>query len=366
MTQRDEVRRLFERQRARGRFPGGQLVVRQGGEAALEVATGVARGFRPDDGEEAVPVTPTTRFAVFSASKPVVALALAMLEERGVIDVNAPVAKYFPAFAANGKSELTVLEVLTHRACVFTPELLASPREWGSEEKVREALVQAKPRFPRGTLAYMPYEYGWILAEVVRGATGRRLDEFIHTEISAAAGIPGLRFGAVASELAGLAKTYWLSSGSVKVAGVELSKTFEHDNNLPEVLTAFVPGAGLVCTASDLAAFYEVLVRGGVTRSGKRLVTAETLARYTTAGGAAYDRSNRLPLRVGRGFLLGSLTPSIYGWWGTQRCFGHAGAFCTLAWADPDRDLAVAIVTNGNRGPYESLFRFAPLGTGLR
>jgi hypothetical protein len=180
----------------------------------------------------------------------------------------------------------------------------------------------------------MPYEYGWILAEVVRGATGRRLDEFIHTEISAAAGIPGLRFGATAAELPGLAKTYWLGSGSVKVAGVELSTTFEHDNNLPEVLTAFVPGAGLVCTASDLAAFYEVLVRGGVTQSGKRLVSAETLSRYTTAGGMTFDRSNRLPLRVGRGFLLGSLTPSIYGWWGTQRCFGHAGAFCTLAWAD--------------------------------
>jgi CubicO group peptidase (beta-lactamase class C family) len=148
MTQRDEVRRLLERQRASGRFPGGKLVVRRGGEVVLDVATGVARGFRAAEGEAPVPVTPTTCFAVFSASKPVVALALAMLEDRGAIDVNAPVAKYFPAFAANGKSEITVLEVLTHRACVFTPELLARPRDWGSEEKVRGALVQAKPRFP--------------------------------------------------------------------------------------------------------------------------------------------------------------------------------------------------------------------------
>jgi CubicO group peptidase (beta-lactamase class C family) len=360
------VRARFERLQASGRFPGGQLVVRRGGHVALDVAVGVARGFRPAEKEPATPVTPTTRFAVFSASKPVVALALAMLEDRGVIDVTAPVARYFPAFAANGKGELTVLDVLTHRAAVFTPEFLASPRDWGHPERVREALINASPRYPRGTLAYMPYEYGWILAEVVRGATGRSLDDFVREEIAVPAGIPGLRFGALPSELPSLARTYWLGTRPVKVAGVELSQTFEGDNNLPEVLTAFVPGAGLVCAADDLARFYEVLARGGVTRAGQRLVSAQTLARYTSAGPAEVDRSNRLPLRVGRGVLLGQRPPSVYGWWGTQRCFGHAGAFCTVAWADPDLDLAVAIVTNGNRGPWDLLFRFAPLGTGLR
>ena len=292
-----------------------------------------------------------------------VALAIAMLEERGVIDVNSPVARYFPEF---GKPELTVLDVLTHRAGIFTPELLARPQDWGSDEKVRAALIAAVPRYPRGTLAYMPYEFGWILAEVVRGALGRSLQEFMDSEISAPAGIPGLRFGALPSELPSLAKTYWVGTGSVKVAGVELTQTFEHDNNLPEVLTAFVPAAGLVCTAGDLASFYELLARGGVTRSGQRLVSAETLLRYTSGGPASYDQSNRIPLRIGRGFLLGSRTPSIYGWWNTQHCFGHAGAFCTLAWADRELEFSAAIVTNGNRGPFESLFRFAPLGSAIR
>lgn len=362
----ERVRGLFERQQLHGRFPGGQLVVRRRGRLALDFATGLARGFRPSEQEAAVTVTPSTRFAVFSASKPVVALAVAMLEDRGVLDVNSPVARYFPAFAANGKADLTVLDVLTHRACVFTPELLAKPHEWGSEEKVRAALVAATPRWPRGTLAYMPYEYGWILAEVVRGALGRGLEEFIRTEISAPSGIPGLRFGATPAEVPALGRTYWVGTRPVHVAGVELSQTFEHDNNLPEVLTAFVPAAGLVGTAGDLAAFYDVLVRGGVTRSGQRLVSAETLRRYTTGGASAYDKSNRIPLRIGRGFLLGTRTPSIYGWWNTQHCYGHAGAFCTLAWADPELELSVAIVTNGNRGPFESLFRFAPLGSALR
>jgi len=302
-----KARELFEKQCAAGRFPGGQLVVRHKGEVVLDCAIGTARGFRGE--APAAPLTSATRFAVFSATKPVVALAVAMLEERGVIDVDAPVARYFPAFSANGKADLTVLDVLTHRACVFTPGLIATPTDWGNNERVREALIAATPRYPRGTLAYMPYEFGWILAEVVHGATGDTLETFIRSEIAGPAELPSL------------ATTYWVGTKSVSVAGVELTTTFEHDNNLPEVLTAFVPGAGLVCTAHDLAAFYEVLAHGGVTRNG---------------------------------------------WWGTQHAFGHAGAFSTLAWADPTIDLAAAIVTNGNRGPTESLFRFAPIGSALR
>lgn len=362
----ERVRQLFERQQARGAFPGGQLVARRGGEVVLDLAVGVARGFRAEESAPATPVTSATRFAVFSASKPVVALALAMLEDRREVDVGAPVAKYWPEFAAHGKAEITVLDVLTHRAGVFTPELVLNARAWGDAEAVRKAFIDATPRWPRGTLAYQPYEYGWILAEVVRAATGRAIEDFVREEIALPAGIPGLRFGATREELPSLARTYWVGTKPVWVAGHELTQTFEREQNLPEVLTAVVPGAGLVCTAADLAAFYEVLLRGGVCRSGKRLVSEEVLRRYTTAGRVAFDRSNRLPLRVGRGFLLGNRTPSIYGWWNTQRVYGHAGAFCTLAFADPDADLAVAIVTNGNRGPWDSLFRFASLGSALR
>jgi CubicO group peptidase (beta-lactamase class C family) len=334
---------------AQGRFPGGQLVVRHRGEVVLDVAVGVARGFRPEEQSAAVPVTPTTRFALFSASKPVVAVAVAMLEEENSIDVNAPVAKYWPAF---GKPEITVLDVLTHRACVMTPELINRPRDWGDEEKVRAALIEAKPKWKRGTLAYMPYEFGWILAEVVRGATGRSLESFIQKRI------PQVRFGARREELGELARAYW-QGGKVIVAGNDLSQSFEEANNLPEVLTAFVPAAGLVCTARELASFYDALIQG-------KLIKLETLRRYTTGFGYELDKSNRIPLRMARGFLLGSFTPSIYGWWGTQHVFGHAGAFCTLGWGEVERQLAVAIVTNGNRGPYESLMRFAPIGSAIR
>ncbi|MFO0595923.1 MAG: serine hydrolase domain-containing protein [Myxococcaceae bacterium] len=348
----DAVRRLFEHQHARGLFPGGQLVVRRAGEVLLDMALGTARGFRPSEHEPAVAVTPDTRFSVFSASKGVVAVAIAMLEDRGALDVSASVAKYFPEFAANGKGELTVLDVLTHRACVFTPELVASPADWGSLEKVRAALIAATPRFRRGTLAYMPYEYGWILAEVVRGATGRSLDAFIEAEL-------GLRFGAREDELGSLARTYWVGTRPVVVAGRDLKDTFEADNNLPAALMAFVPAAGLITNARTLAQFYDSVLSG-------RFISPETLRRYAGDAPLSLDRSNRIPMRMARGFMLGNRTPSIYGWWNTHRVFGHAGAFSALGYGDPDRQLAVSIVTNGNRGPYDALFRFAPLGSAIR
>jgi CubicO group peptidase (beta-lactamase class C family) len=234
----------------------------------------------------------------------------------------------------------------------MTPELIANPRAWGDEEKLRAALIAAKPRWKRGTLAYMPYEFGWILAEVVRGATGRSLQSFLSERV------PQVRFGAAGEELPSLARTYW-QGGKTVVAGNDLSQTFEETNNLPEVLTAFVPAAGLVGTASELAAFYDALIHG-------KLIKPETLWRYTTGYGYELDKSNRIPLRMARGFLLGSVTPSIYGWWGTQRVFGHPGAFCALGWGEVGAELAVGIVTNGNRGPYESLMRFAPIGSAIR
>lgn len=131
----ERVAEVFRGQQAKGRFPGGQLVIRHKGREVLSVAVGVARGFRESEGIAPIAVTTQTRFSVFSASKAVVALAVAMLEDRGVLDVAAPVARYVPDFAANGKSELTVLDVLTHRAGVLTPELDANPRDWPHEDR---------------------------------------------------------------------------------------------------------------------------------------------------------------------------------------------------------------------------------------
>ena len=328
------------------------------------MAVGLARGLRPE--ETPCPASTTTYFNVHSASKPLVALAVAALEEDGQLAVTAPLARYLPEFAGRGRDAITVLDVLTHRAGVPLPELCTHPTKWRDPKAVRDALAAVEPRFPRGTLAYLPMEFGWILAEVVTRVTGRPLVAYLRDRLLTPAGLHGMAFTATAAELADAACCYWVGPQSVLLHGVDLRDQFNRTWNDPTVLSAPVPGASLLTDAAHLAALYELLIHGGMSRSGQRLLRAETVESYTRRAFFGFDRANRVPMAVARGFLTGTVWPSIYGLWGSSGCFGHAGGFSTLAFADRDTGLSVAIVTNGNAGPADFFRRFRPLAEALR
>ena len=108
------------------------------------------------------------------------------------------------------------------------------------------------------------------------------------------------------------------------------------------------------------------LVRGGVTRSGERLISEDVLQKYTTKNVSGMDKSSGFFSSLGRGFMVGSTVVSSFGWWNTKPCFGHLGGFSSLAFADHDRKLAAAIVTNGNRDFFDVIKRFLPLCSKLR
>lgn len=340
----------FRAQHARGAFPGGQLVVRRGGAVVVDEAIGLASGLR--EGEPRVEVSRATRFQVFSASKPFVAMAIAMLEERGALDVEAPLARFVPGWPA----DRTVRDVLTHRAGILLPAVVAEEQRWGDPEEIVREIARTPPRYRRGTLAYGPYEFGWILAEIVHRVAGEPLPVFLKRELLDPAGID-VCFTTTSDDVA---RTYWLGGPRV-VAGVEISARWEEVQNAPATRAALVPGAGMIATADGLARFYQLLLDGGRGR-----IRPETIRTYTTPLTTAFDRSNRMPLRVARGFLCGQRLPSLYGWFGTRGCFGHAGAFSAAAWADPRRGLAIAYVSNANRGPYDLLRRVATIGTRAR
>ena len=98
------------------------------GEVLVDEAVGLARGYRKDEGP-AVPYEKDT--LGFSAGKPLVALAVALLEDGGKLDVAAPVATWWKEFAGAGKGDITVLDVLTHRSGLFMPSSLAMLASWG-------------------------------------------------------------------------------------------------------------------------------------------------------------------------------------------------------------------------------------------
>src|SRR5262252_4362272 len=205
MDRFEAVRALFAEQCARGGFPGGQIVVMREGRIVCEMALGVARGFRREEAAR-VPVTTTTRFQVMSASKPFVGFAVALLEDAGMLDVTVPVARYFPEFARNGKSAITVLDVLLHRSGVLFEELTARPEVWSNPDAIVAALAEAVPRYRRGTLAYSPAGFGWVMGEVVRRASGQTLQDFLLGRLPPE--LRGIRF-IDASQRGSVAESYW-------------------------------------------------------------------------------------------------------------------------------------------------------------
>jgi len=355
----------FRHQQTSGEFPGGQMVVRRYGKVALNVAVGLARGFRPTESTPPVTVQPRTPFCLFSSGKPLAAIAIAMLEERGLLDVEAPVAKAIPEFAQNGKDDITTLDVLTHRAGVIVPNLYKNYKQ-SNRESVLNHVIEANPLYKRGTFAYMPTEFGVILNEIMRRLDGRTLAEFVSEEISTPLNLPCMRYGLANRTIDSLAYNYWLGKDKYMICGVNAAENFEKEHNTEELFDSENPAFTMISDASSLAAFYEFLLNKGMTRNGKRLLSEETIRRYTTLTISGWNKSLGTFIAVGRGFIVGTLTPSAFGWWNSGGCFGHGGMFSSLGFGDYKTGLAVAIVTNGNRGLSDSAKRLVTLSGQLR
>jgi CubicO group peptidase (beta-lactamase class C family) len=307
-------------------------------------------------------MTVDTTFQVMSASKAVVAFAIALLEDRGLIDVEAPVAHVWPEFGARGKAEITVLDVLTHRSGLTLEDLVAAPARWRDWHALAGAISEAPLDYPRGTLAYEAYAFGWILGEIVRRITGHPIDDFVAEELGP--DLDKLRFKGTAPRA--VARNYWLGQPDFRLGRLDLAKDFETVNNGVACFEALVPGAGMLTDGVTLTAFYSMLLRGGLLPSGRRLIRSEVLERYIRRQGSGWDRITHSWVVFGRGLAMGWNWPHPYGWWGSSRCFGHAGGFSMLGMADPESDMSIAILTIANRSVGDLVRRFAPLTQMLR
>jgi hypothetical protein len=164
-----------------------------------------------------------------------------------------------------------------------------------------------------------------------------------------------------------IAYSYWLGPKRLFLGGENMASGFEKSFNAPSTLTSLVPGASMLTTAAVLAEFYEMILEGGTTSEGARLVRSGTLERYLTKNVAGIDRISKSYLVLGRGFLLGWRGPHRYGWWNTGACAGHpGGGLPTLAFCDRRSGVAAAIVTNGNRGLNTAVRRYSHLSSMIR
>ena len=356
----DAVERIWrsaERLYRTGMYPAVALCVRREGRVVLDRAIGHARGNGPGDPPEApkVPATPETPFVIFSAAKAMTAIVAHLLDERRLIHVDDRVCEYLPEFGSHGKDTITIEHVLSHRAGV--PNLRREAFDLdilGDRDALLTMLVEAKPRTrPGKLLSYHAVSGGFIISEIVERVTGKSIRDVLGDEILRPLGFRWGNYGVAPKDVGRVALSY--PTGPIPLPPVstlleralgqpvdEVTRT----SNDPRFLQGVVPAANIVTTANELSRFFELLRAGGEL-DGVRVLEARTIRRATVE--RAYrelDLTLGAPLRHSAGFMLGAKAVSLFGP-DTDLAFGHLGFTNILGWADPERALAVGLITSG-------------------
>ncbi|UJR79697.1 serine hydrolase domain-containing protein [Sandaracinus amylolyticus] len=340
-----------------GTQPAIALCVRKRGEVVIERAIGHLAGNGPDDREDTpkVPIRASSPFCIFSVSKAVTAMVVHLLDDRGLLHIDDPVAEYLPEFGTHGKDRVTIRHVLTHRAGIPSvagqhndPELLL---DW---DRVVALLCDARPTFPPGRrLAYHAVTGGFVLGEIVRRVTGRDLRDVLRDEIAKPLGFRHFSYGVAPERVREVARNEFTGPPVPpgihllvqRALGVPFAEAVRISNDA-RYLTGVVPSGNVVATAYEVATFFDLLRNGGEL-GGARIFDRRTVRRaLIETSYLELDLTLAFPVRYGLGLMLGAPRLSLFGP-RTASAFGHLGFINVLGWADPERELSVALLTSG-------------------
>jgi CubicO group peptidase (beta-lactamase class C family) len=340
-----------------GAHPAIQLCIRHNGRRVLHRGIGHASGNGPDDppGGPKVPLTLDTPINLFSAAKAVSAMVIHKLDEENVLRIDDRVCDYIPEFSRGGKHRITLRHVLAHRAGV--PNLPPEAMDIGvlsDSEQVMDVLCRAKlASRPGRALAYHAVTGGYILAEVVKRATGKDMRELMEEKISRPLDLRWLGCGVRPDQVEAVAKNALtgypilppLKQLLKRALGVSMKEAVDLSNH-PRFLTAIIPAANVCTTADEVSRFYQCMLRSGEW-GGEQVFAARTV-RHATAEQSYWELDLTLgfPVRYSLGFMLGN---SRIGLLGSDNpfAFGHVGLSNVFTWADPERGISVALLTTG-------------------
>ncbi len=349
-TLNQKTQELLQRQIAEGRQIGVQVCAYQHGQRVVDTWAGT---MGPEDPRA---VQADTLFSSFSNTKGVAATALHILADRGLIDYEAPVARYWPEFAANGKERITVSQAMTHQAGLHAmPADPAVARPLLTWENGLAWIANGVPAWEPGTATgYHALTYGWIVGGIIQGATGRHISEVIREEIARPLGVEDEMYMGIPDGLD--ERLASLKTGTP----LEMPIAADHDFykampttlgwnfNDMEVRKACLPAANGHFTAGALARMYGALANGGQI-DGVRLVSEGRIAQMRRIVTEDQDRVIMMPIPKGGGFMMGGnwAAGGKSGVFGPRRtAFGHSGAGGSTAFADPEVGLAVAVTIN--------------------
>jgi CubicO group peptidase (beta-lactamase class C family) len=336
MTDFPRTRAAIENGVRDGLHPGAQLCVSRRGEVLINEAFGSAR--------DGATMQRDSIMLWFSAGKPLTAVAIGQLIERGQLTWETRVAEVIPEFAQNGKESVTVRHLLTHTAGLRNLDTGGSP---DAEEKLAWICAQPlEPDWIPGERAGYHIKGSWhLLGEIVRRLSGKSMDEFLRAELL-------LPFGMRASSLA-------LTEEQVSQLGERLAFVYDTSDGRPrpkegwnslEGFTRCRPGGSARGPVRELARFYEALLNGeGVLRPD----TVKLLTSRQRTG--MFDETFQFKMDWGFGFIINSnrdgfQMPYSFGRYASRETFGHSGNQASCAFADPRHELVVAWACNGLPG----------------
>lgn len=342
------VQQLLKELVSSGQETGVQVAAYQDGQLVVDAVAGLA------DPATGRPMTGDTLIFVWSAGKGVAATVVHALVERGRLAYDAPVARYWPEFGANGKQGVTVAHVLTHSAGVpqLPPDIT---REQLADVPGMAAWVaQQAPLWEPGTkTGYHAVTFGYIVDELVRRVTGRTLDDVTRDLITGPLGIADSVAFAVTGKLRDRQAMLDDEPGSDEalaamppdspflIAGPRQVMPCAALGNRTDFQAASL-AAGVSTTARALARIYTALGAGGEL-DRVRILSRETVRRATAFQTADVDQMIGFPCPRSLGFNLGSDGPSLLG---GPTGFGYPGAGGNLAYAEPEHRFAIAVAKN--------------------
>ncbi|MEV3932312.1 MULTISPECIES: serine hydrolase domain-containing protein [unclassified Streptomyces] len=346
------VREAFEANFAERDELGAAVTVLLDGDPVVDLWGGWA------DGDRTRPWERDTVVNVWSTTKGPTALCAHILIDRGLLDLDAPVAHYWPEFAAAGKESVRVRHLLSHRSGVAglrDPHTLAELYDW---ELTTARLAATEPWWEPGTRSgYHAISYGFLVGEVVRRITGLLPGEFLRQEVTGplsidfTVGLPEKDAGRVAElvqpkAVAREQATLFAAMEPLAIASLLNPGTGIAAANTPGWRAAEIPAANGHGTARAVASLYGILAGRG-TLDGRRILSEEAAERVREGQGSCRD------LVLGAGFAhetelgLGLWLSGPNGSYGPNpRAVGHDGAGGSCGLADPESGIALGYVMN--------------------
>lgn len=283
--------------------------------------------------------TNDTRYCIFSATKPIVASAIWLLIGDGALDVSVPVADYVPEFAANGKDQVTVEQVMLHTAGF--PNALMPAVDGADAPSRRTAFAKWDLEWEPGSrFEYHATSAHWVLADIIERVSGTDFRDFVEQRVCTPLGLPRL-LGIPENEQGDIAPLVPIGDGPRDDLIMWLDR--------PEVRAAGVPGGGGIMHAADLARFYQAVMR-----NDRALWDADVLHDATSNIRCVLpDNLLQVPVNRTLGLVVAGddgqhfMRYGSFGVANSPRSIGHAGAHMQIGWGDPTTGISFAYCTNG-------------------